>query len=176
MVTVTATGKGNYTGTKTATFTIAQSATEFDGGVTVDKKDKTYTYGDTITVTVTPKATGEAPANNALALAAPTAGQMAIYEGDRQLTEAKDVTSGSELTFTIDTAEVNLGSGKHTLTAKFVESDNMAAQTGTVEVTVNLASISEAKVTVSGGPFTYDGKPKTPTVTVELSSAALTAA
>ena len=166
--TVTVTGKKNYTGSKTVSFTIAQSATEFDGGVTVDKQDKTYTYGDTITVTVTPKATGVAPANNALVLAAPTAGQMAIYEGDRQLTEAKDVTSGSELTFTIDTAEVNLGRGKHTLTAKFVESDNMAAQTGTVEVTVNLASISEAKVTVSGGPFTYDGKPKTPTVTVEL--------
>ena len=91
-----------------------------------------------------PKATGEAPANNALALAAPTAGQMAIYEGDRQLTEAKDVTSGSELTFTIDTAEVNLGSGKHTLTAKFVESDNMAAQTGTVEVTVSY------KITLTG--------------------------
>ena len=142
--TVTVTGKKNYTGSKTVSFTIAQSATEFDGGVTVDKQDKTYTYGDTITVTVTPKATGEAPANNALALAAPTAGQMAIYEGDRQLTEAKDVTSGSELTFTIDTAEVNLGRGKHTLTAKFVESDNMAAQTGTVEVTVSY------KITLTG--------------------------
>ena len=142
--TVTVTGKKNYTGSKTVSFTIAQSATEFDGGVTVDKQDKTYTYGDTITVTVTPKATGVAPANNALALAAPTAGQMAIYEGDRQLTEAKDVTSGSELTFTIDTAEVNLGSGKHTLTAKFVESDNMAAQTGTVEVTVSY------KITLTG--------------------------
>ena len=142
--TVTVTGKKNYTGSKTVSFTIAQSATEFDGGVTVDKQDKTYTYGDTITVTVTPKATGVAPANNALVLAAPTAGQMAIYEGDRQLTEAKDVTSGSELTFTIDTAEVNLGSGKHTLTAKFVESDNMAAQTGTVEVTVSY------KITLTG--------------------------
>lgn len=142
--TVTVTGKKNYTGSKTVSFTIAQSATEFDGGVTVDKQDKTYAYGDTITVTVTPKATGEAPANNALALAAPTAGQMAIYEGDRQLTEAKDVTSGSELTFTIDTAEVNLGRGKHTLTAKFVESDNMAAQTGTVEVTVSY------KITLTG--------------------------
>ena len=142
--TVTVTGKKNYTGSKTVSFTIAQSATEFDGGVTVDKQDKTYTYGDTITVTVTPKATGVAPANNALVLAAPTAGQMAIYEGDRQLTEAKDVTSGSELTFTIDTAEVNLGSGNHTLTAKFVESDNMAAQTGTVEVTVSY------KITLTG--------------------------
>lgn len=142
--TVTVTGKKNYTGSKTVSFTIAQSATEFDGGVTVDKQDKTYTYGDTITVTVTPKATGVAPANNALVLAAPTAGQMAIYEGDRQLTEAKDVTSGSELTFTIDTAEVNLGRGKHTLTAKFVESDNMAAQTGTVEVTVSY------KITLTG--------------------------
>lgn len=78
-----------------------------------------YVYGDPIYVTVTPKATGKAPVKKVRALNTPQAGQMAIYEEDRQLTEAKDVTSGSELTFTIDTAKANLGKGRHTLTAKF---------------------------------------------------------
>lgn len=172
-VTVTVTGNGNYTGTKTENFTIAQSGTEFTDGVTVDKTDKTYTYGDTITVTVTPTATGATPASNALTLTAPAAGQMAIYEGDRQLTEAQKVTSGSQLTFTIKTAEAGLSKGTHTLTAKFVGTDNMAAQTGAVDVTINPASISTANVTVNGGPFIYIGSPITPDVTVTWNGAQL---
>ena len=172
-VTVTVTGTGNYTGTKTENFTIAQSGTEFTDGVTVDKTDKTYTYGDTITVTVTPTATGATPASNALTLTAPAAGQMAIYEGDRQLTEAQNVTSGSQLTFTIKTAEAGLSKGTHTLTAKFVGTDNMAAQTGAVDVTINPASISTANVTVNGGPFIYIGSPITPDVTVTWNGAQL---
>lgn len=173
-VTVTVTGTGNYTGTKTENFTIAQSGTEFTDGVTVDKTDKTYTYGDTITVTVTPTATGATPASNALTLTAPAAGQMAIYEGDRQLTEAQNVTSGSQLTFTIKTAEAGLSKGTHTLTAKFVGTDNMAAQTGAVDVTINPASISTANVTVNGGPFIYIGSPITPDVTVTWNGTQLT--
>lgn len=172
-VTVTVTGNGNYTGTKTENFTIAQSGTEFTDGVTVDKTDKTYTYGDTITVTVTPTATGATPASNALTLTAPAAGQMAIYEWDRQLTEAQKVTSGSQLTFTIKTAEAGLSKGTHTLTAKFVGTDNMAAQTGAVDVTINPASISTANVTVNGGPFIYIGSPITPDVTVTWNGAQL---
>ncbi|MDO4265043.1 MAG: S-layer homology domain-containing protein [Eubacteriales bacterium] len=169
-VTVTATGTGNYTGTKTASFTIEQSETAFEGGVTVDREDRTYTYGDPITVSVTPKATGVAAVRNSLALltepAAPEAGQMAIYEGDRQLTEAQDVTNGAALIFKLDTVELGLGSGVHELTAKFVGSDDMAAQSGTVEVKIEPAPLSDAEVAVSGGPFIYDGNAKTPTVNV----------
>lgn len=174
-ITGTPTDAGTYTaavivGGETATvqYTIAQSGTEFSGGVTVTRWNKVYNYGDTIYVTVTPQATGNAPIRKVRALSTPQAGQMAIYEGDRQLTEAKDVTSGSELTFTIDTAKANLEKGRHTLTAKFVGSQNMATQTGTVDVTITWAWITNANVVVAGKSFTYTGSPVTPAVSVTL--------
>lgn len=175
VITGTPTDAGTYTaavtvGGETATvqYTIAQSETEFSGGVKVTAPNKVYKYGDPIYVTVTPQATGNAPIRKVRALSTPQAGQMAIYEGDRQLTEAQTVTSGKELTFTIDTAKANLERGKHTLTAKFVESQNMAAQTGTVDVTITWAWITNANVVVEGKSFTYTGSPVTPAVSVTL--------
>lgn len=171
VITGTPTDAGTYTAAvtvdgKTATvqYTIAQSGTEFSGGVKVSA----YVYGDPIYVTVTPKATGKAPVKKVRALNTPQAGQMAIYEEDRQLTEAKDVTSGSELTFTIDTAKANLGKGRHTLTAKFVGSQNMAAQAETKQVFIRQAGIARADIAVEGKSFTYTGSPITPAVSVTL--------
>lgn len=179
-ITGTPTDAGTYTaavtvGGETAKvqYTIAQSGTEFSGGVTVTRWNKVYNYGDTIYVTVTPQATGNAPIRKVRALSTPQAGQMAIYEGDRQLTEAQTVTSGKELIFTIDTAKANLERGKHTLTAKFVESQNMATQTGTVDVTITWAWITNANVVVEGKSFTYTGSPITPAVSVTLKNTQL---
>ena len=170
-ITGTPTDAGTYTAAvtvdgKTAKvqYTIAQSGTEFSGGVKVSF----YAYGDPIYVTVTPKATGKAPIRKVRALSTPQAGQMAIYEGDRQLTEAKDVTSGKELTFTIDTAKANLGSGWHTLITKFVGSQNMAAQAETKQVFIRQAGIARADIAVEGKSFTYTGSPITPAVSVTL--------
>ena len=170
-ITGTPTDAGTYTaavtvgGEKaTVQYTIAQSGTEFSGGVKVSA----YVYGDPIRVTVTPKATGKAPIRKVRALITPQAGQMAIYEGDRQLTDAQTVTSGKELTFTIDTAKANLGKGRHTLTAKFVGSQNMAAQAETVQVYIRQAAIARADVAVAGESFTYTGSPITPAVSVTL--------
>lgn len=175
-ITGTPTDAGTYTAAvtvdgKTAKvqYTIAQSGTEFSGGVKVSF----YAYGDPIYVTVTPKATGKAPIRKVRALSTPQAGQMAIYEGDRQLTEAKDVTSGKELTFTIDTAKANLGSGWHTLIAKFVGSQNMAAQAETKQVFIRQAGIARADVAVEGKSFTYIGSPITPAVSVTLKNTQL---
>ena len=180
VITGTPTDAGTYTaavivGGETAKvqYTIAQSGTEFSGGVKVSLDNKVYTYGRPIYVTVTPKATGEAPIRKVRALSTPQAGQMAIYEGDRQLTEAKDVTSGEELNFTIDTAKANLGKGWHTLTAKFVGSQNMAAQTGTVKVFIQNAWITSADVAVAGESFIYTGSPITPAVSVTLKNTQL---
>ena len=170
-ITGTPTDAGTYTaavtvGEETATvqYTIAQSGTEFSGGV----KASAYVYGDPIYVTVTPKATGKAPVKKARTLNTPQAGQMAIYEGDRQLTDAQTVTSGKELTFTIDTAKANLEKGWHTLTAKFVGSQNMAAQAEKVRVYIRQAGIARADVAVEGESFTYTGSPITPAVSVTL--------
>lgn len=170
-ITGTPTDAGTYTAAvtvegKTAKvqYTIAQSGTEFSGGVKVSF----YAYGDPIYVTVTPKATGKAPIRKVRALSTPQAGQMAIYEGDRQLTEAKDVTSGKELTFTIDTAKANLENGWHTLIAKFVGSQNMAEQAETKKVFIRQAGIGRADVAVEGESFIYTGSPITPAVSVTL--------
>ena len=180
-ITGTPTDAGTYTaavtvGGETAKvqYTIAQSGTEFSGGVTVTRWNKVYNYGDTIYVTVTPQATGNAPVRKVRALSTPQAGQMAIYEGDRQLTEAQTVASGKELTFTIDTAKANLGKGSHTLTAKFVGSQNMAAQTGAVKVFITEAWITtSADIAVEGELFTYTGSPITPAVSVALKNTRL---
>ena len=175
-ITGTPTDAGTYTaavtvGGKTAKvqYTILQSGTEFSGGVKVSA----YAYGDPIRITVMPKATGNAPVRKVRALNTPQAGQMAIYEGNRQLTEAKDVTSGKELTFTIDTAKANLGNGWHTLTAKFVGSQNMAEQTGTKRVFIRQAGIARADVAVAGESFIYTGSPITPAVSVTLKNTQL---
>ena len=175
VITGTPTDAGTYTaavtvGGETATvqYTIAQSGTEFSGGVKVTAPNKVYKYGDPIYVTVTPQATGKAPIRKVRALSTPQAGQMAIYEGDRQLTEAQTVTSGKELTFTIDTAKANLGKGRHTLTAKFVGSQNMAAQAGEVKVFIQNAWVTSAVVVVEGESFIYTGSPITPAVSVTL--------
>lgn len=175
-ITGTPTDAGTYTaavtvGGETATvqYTIAQSGTEFSGGV----KASAYVYGDPIYVTVTPKATGKAPVKKARTLNTPQAGQMAIYEGDRQLTDAQTVTSGKELTFTIDTAKANLEKGWHTLTAKFVGSQNMAAQAEKVRVYIRQAAIARADVAVAGESFTYTGSPITPAVSVTLKNTQL---
>lgn len=170
-ITGTPTDAGTYTAAvtvdgKTAEvqYTIAQSGTEFSGGVKVSA----HVYGDPIYVTVTPKATGKAPVKKARTLNTPQAGQMAIYEGDRQLTDAQTVTSGKELTFTIDTAKANLEKGWHTLTAKFVGSQNMAAQAEKVRVYIRQAAIARADVAVAGELFIYTGSPITPAVSVTL--------
>ena len=170
-ITGTPTDAGTYTaavtvGGQTAKvqYTIAQSGTEFSGGVKVSA----HVYGDPIYVTVTPKATGNAPVRKVRALSTPQAGQMAIYEGDRQLTEAQTVTSGKTLTFTIDTAKASLGSGWHTLIAKFVGSQNMAEQAETKKVYIRQAGIARADVAVEGESFTYTGSPITPAVSVTL--------
>ena len=175
-ITGTPTDAGTYTAAVTVEgkkakvqYTIAQSGTEFSGGVKVSA----YVYGDPIYVTVTPKATGKAPVKKARTLNTPQAGQMAIYEEDRQLTDAQTVTSGKELTFTIDTAKANLGKGRHTLTAKFVGSQNMAAQAETVQVYIRQAAIARADVAVAGESFTYTGSPITPAVSVTLKNTQL---
>ena len=176
-ITGTPTDAGTYTAAvtvegKTAKvqYTIAQSGTEFSGGV---QGTNTYAYGESIRVTVTPKATGKAPIKKVRALSTPQAGQMAIYEGDRQLTEAKDVTSGKELTFTIDTAKAKLGKGWHTLIAKFVGSQNMAEQAETKKVYIRQAWITSAVVAVKGESFIYTGSPITPAVSVTLKNTQL---
>ncbi len=124
-----------------------------------------FTYGDTITVKWTVSATGEAPvaAARLMTFAAPAAGQVAIFdENGNQLTEPQTAVSGEELTFYIN----GLGAGEYTLTAKYIESDNMAAAEGSAQVTVSKKTITPT-VTVTLDHDIYTGYNLSPDVSVK---------
>lgn len=92
--------KGELSAQKT--FQLVQSVTE----ITASADNESYTYGDTITITAQAAATGEVPANNRMmvfrsAMAPPTAGQMVVYYGDTQISEAVSEVDG-KYTMTVD--------------------------------------------------------------------------
>lgn len=146
------------------TFTVVQSGTQFVGdGVVKTYKGSVvcsdFTADDTITVKATPTATGAAPTKAAARLrSGPTAGQMAVFVGDMQVSEAVDVGADGSYAIAVKAADV-LKQGNVvpngdpiTLTAKFVGNNNMADAAGTVPV--NISAV--AKV-VNGSSTTFVG-------------------
>lgn len=143
-VTITDNAGGNYTVSGSATFEITQSGTVFDGAARADKS--AYVYGETITVTAKPEATGESPVT--FARKAPAPKQMALYIGDKQISEAVDADENGVYTMTCDTANKDLAIGLNTITAKFVGDANMADHAQDITVKLNpkpLSAEAEAK-------------------------------
>ena len=136
--TVTVSGKGNYTGTKTGSFTIAPAQLN-DATV---KVNGTYTY------------TGQAQT--------PAAGDVVVTLGGKTVPSDQYSISASN--------NINAGQATATVTAKAGRNYTGSASG---KFTIALASLNDAKVEVSGGPFTYDGTSKDPTVTVTLDSKTL---
>ena len=99
------------------------------------------------------------------------------YTGQAQTPAAGDVvvTLGGKTVpsdqYTIS-ASNNINAGQATVT---VTGTGNYIGTKTESFTIALASLNDAKVEVSGGPFTYDGTSKDPTVTVTLDSKTLSA-
>ena len=146
------------------TFTVAQSGTQFVGdGVVKTYKGSVvcsdFTADDTITVKTTPTATGAAPTKAAARLwGEPTAGQMAVFVGDMQVSEAVDVGADGSYAIAVKAADV-LKQGNVvpngdpiTLTAKFVGNNNMADAAGTVNV--NISAVAKVE---KNGSTTYVG-------------------
>ena len=161
-------------------FTVAQSGTQFieDGEVKTyngDTQTTTFTADDTITVKATPTATGQAPANSAMFAASftgPGAGQMAVFVGDTQVSEAVDAGADGSYTMTASAADVLRSgqageNGKFTLIVRFVENTNMANAKAQVEVTVTPNPLTEGMVTLSEESATYDCYEHKPVVTVD---------
>ena len=143
-------------------FTVAKSGTQFveDGEVKTyngETQTDTFTAGDTITVKATPTPTGKAPDNSAMFAAsftAPGAGQMAVFVNGVQVSEPADAGADGVYTMTVRAADVLLaangpGTGI-TLTAKFVENNNMADGTGTATVNITAAAKAERGGTLLG--------------------------
>lgn len=138
--TVTVTGKGNYIGTKTGSFTIAPAQLN-DATV---KVNGTYTY------------TGQAQT--------PASNDVVVTLGSKTVPSDQYTISASN--------NINAGQATVTVTAK---ADGNYTGSASGKFTIALASLNDAKVEVSGGPFTYDGTSKDPTVTVTLDSKTLSA-
>ena len=138
--TVTVIGKGNYTGKKMESFTIAPAQLN-DATV---KVNGTYTY------------TGQAQT--------PAAGDVVVTLGGKTVPSDQYTISASD--------NMNAGQATATVTAK-AGGNYTGSASG--KFTIALASLNDAKVKVSGGPFTYDGTSKNPTVTVTLDSKTLSA-
>ena len=101
------------------------------------------------------------------------------YTGQAQTPAAGDVvvTLGGKTVpsdqYTIGASNhINAGQATVTVTAK-AGGNYTGSASG--KFTIALASLNDAKVEVSGGPFTYDGTSKDPTVTVTLDSKTLSA-
>ena len=153
-VTITATESGNYYGETYQVFRISQSATTFDGGIKTYKgaeETSTFTYGDTITVKATPKATGIA--SGLFALTPLATNQMALFAGTTQISDPVNADGSGVYTMTYDTTGKALASGSNTITAKYVGNANMADFSADVSVT-----LKKKKLTVSvNGSMRYDG-------------------
>ena len=135
----TAVSAGTYTvqftkGSNTIekSITVAQSGSTLENNVSTDKTR--YTYGEAITITAKPKATGVA----AFSLTPPAENQMAVYTQDgTQISEA--VSPDSNGTYTIPLDSAKLGAGTHTLVVKFTGNDNLAASSLEISVVIDKA-------------------------------------
>ncbi|MDD3252532.1 MAG: leucine-rich repeat protein [Lachnospiraceae bacterium] len=133
--------------------------TEFAGGVKTDKAE--YTYGDTITVTVTPTAT-DTIVPQTFELTPPSAEEIALFVGETQITEPKAAPIDTELTFTVNTKGAALKNGKNTITAKYVGGVNSIDYVGTVTVTLNgkpidFTSGDHSTATLEDNGYTWTG-------------------
>ena len=151
---------------------------------TVDYTNNTNAGKATVTVTGTGNYTGKkmeiftiAPAQ--LNDATVKVNGTYTYTGQAQTPAAGDVvvTLGGKTVpsdqYTISASNhINAGQATVTVTAK---ADGNYTGSASGKFTIALASLNDAKVKVSGGPFTYDGTSKDPTVTVTLDSKTLSA-
>jgi len=162
-VTITDKEGGNYTVSGSATFTISQSDTIFADSVKADKSE--YTYGERITVTAKPVVTGTSPAA-AYSLESSDAGKMALYAGDKQISDAVSADENGVYTMIYETANKDLVIGSNTITARFIGNANMADAEQNVVIKLNPKQITAADA--SAEDRTYDQ-----TNVVEITSVSL---
>ena len=136
--TATITCKGNYTGTKSANFTIGSAAATQISTCTITLGTTSYTYDGT----------AKQPA-------------VTVKNGSATLTKGTDyIVSYINNTNAGTAAAVVSGAGKYT---------------GTVNKTFTISAKNANSLTMTVSPtgYTYDGKPKTPSVTVKDGSVTL---
>ncbi|MCQ2104818.1 MAG: InlB B-repeat-containing protein, partial [Fibrobacter sp.] len=144
--TVTVVGQGNYTGTKTATYTIAK-ATQND--VTVAMSD--WTYGETAT---SPTVTADFAAES----------EPSITYAVKKTGDYVESDWSSVKPFT---------AGTYVVKATVAETSNYVGGSATAEFTIAQAKIPEIALSATGA--TYNGEEQKPVVTVTFNGNALVA-
>lgn len=125
-------------------FTVSKSSAQIET-LTADKS--TYTYGETVSVTAKPVATGAA----AMSLNPPVSGQMALFQGDTQVSEAVD--AGTDGSYTMRVNTIDLGAGSHALTARFVGNSNMADVEDSLTVKVEPKALIVTSADATSRPY-----------------------
>ena len=134
---------------------VTGSITQSGSSLSATAASRNLTYGDTLTITVTPTYTGQAPADNALSALDAGDDTVELYKGDSLLAGTSTKNSDGAYTLTYKTTDKGLSIGENTLTVKFRGDNNMAASETTVKVSL---SAKQATASVAGTPTkTYDG-------------------
>ena len=185
--TVTVNGEYFYTNSSiTPEVSVTWNGTQLtkDTDYTVKYTDNTNAGKATVTVTGTGNYIGTKTGNFTIAPAQLNDATVKVngtytYTGQAQTPAAGDVvvTLGGKTVpsdqYTISASNnINAGQATVTVTAK---ADGNYTGSASGKFTIALASLNDAKVEVSGGPFTYDGTSKDPIVTVTLDSKTLSA-
>lgn len=136
----------------TTEFVVSQSGTEFEvlsvNGVGTSAE---IPYGESVTVTAKPKATGQAASGTVYGLLrrnAPTQRQMALFIGDQQISDPvyADATSGV-YTMTLDTKKKMLAVGVNSVDVRYTGDTNMANAAGRVTITLLKKPLTIAEAT-----------------------------
>ena len=136
--TVTVTGKGNYTGSVTCTYTIKKA----NGSGSLTMAD--YTYGEAAPAPVPTSATNG------------TGTDQVSYH----------YTGDSDTGVHYDSDKAPTDAGSYTVTARFEESTNATACTATANFTVHPKGLVADDFTLNQTEFTYNGEAQKPTVSV----------
>lgn len=134
-----------------ASYAIAQSGSEFKPGSVqvldaqgnVVEGAASFSYGQKVKVTAKPTPTGESAPTRVRTLSAAnsapaSSGQMALFYGAVQVSEAVDADAEGVYTLEYDTASGCIPVGAAvTLTARYVASGNMAEASAVIELTVH---------------------------------------
>lgn len=138
----------NYTFTGVSgTLTVIQSSSSMTASA--DKSE--YTYGESITVSGSVTATG----NAARSRTAPSAGQVALYYDDTQISDAVTLGADSSFSLSYETTDRVVPVGSQTLTVHYVATGDMAAVEQDVTVIIKKAELTPALGAVDAK--TYDG-------------------
>lgn len=146
----------NYTLVDGANLTHAYAIVQSTTDLTARADKSAYTYGETIVVTGSVTPAGEVA--NTLALDEPQPGEVALYYGETQISDAAEVGEDGSFELSYDTTDraVPVGEGIG-LEVRYVGNDSMAGSQAKMTVTIAKAVLTPTSIAVTDAGRAYDG-------------------